>query len=67
MGMICPTWKVPSPLPSRIVMVSLFTLPTARSGTPSPLKSPPTTRSAWPWELIAFNVEADAAKSVVSV
>ena len=33
-------WKVPSPLPSRMLMLLLPELTTAMSGLPSPLKSP---------------------------
>ncbi len=35
--------KVPSPLPRRTVMVLAYAFTTARSGMPSPLKSPVTT------------------------
>src|SRR5271166_4771088 len=37
---VCCVWKVPSPLPSSTPTVLSFTLTTARSAMPSPLKSP---------------------------
>ena len=36
-------WKVPLPLPSSTLTLSLPSLATARSGLPSPLKSPTAT------------------------
>src|SRR6266702_1857452 len=40
---VCGAWKVPSPLPSNTERVFSFTLATARSSLPSPLKSPTVT------------------------